>query len=211
MKAYLVFVMAPTNLKKWYLRNGRTQPLIFINNLSPELVINYFIKRVGLSSRSLRAAASGEDHTPPGIDGIRWQPLVAGLGENLPRQGADASYYHFMHENTEIICKMKVHLHRKPIRLSVKRSVLCRLQKVPSSSLAAGTWISACVRRIIIKRGVIVPTYCSTFLYTYRVSDHGIGTLHFIITHYCIATKLLDIRRNRNEILRKMNLFENKH
>lgn len=120
------FSMAPTNLKKWYLRNGRTQPLIFINNLSPELVINYFIKRVGLSSRSLRAAASGEDHTPPGIDGIRWQPLVAGLGENLPRQGADASYYHFMHENTEIICKMKVHLHRKPIRLSVKRSVLCR-------------------------------------------------------------------------------------
>lgn len=88
--------------KKWYIRNGRTQPLIFVNNLSPELVINYFIKRVGLSSRSLRAAASGEDHTPPGIDGIRWQPLVAGLGEKLSRQGSDTYYCHFMHENTEI-------------------------------------------------------------------------------------------------------------
>lgn len=105
MKAYLVFSMAPTNLKKMIHKERQDQPLIFVNNLSPELVINYFIKRVGLSSRSLRAAASGEDHTPPGIDGIRWQPLVASLGEKLSRQGADTYYCHFMHENTEIIGK----------------------------------------------------------------------------------------------------------
>lgn len=93
-----------TNQPEKMIHKERQDPAIdFCNNLSPELVINYFIKRVGLSSRSLRAAASGEDHTPPGIDGIRWQPLVAGLGEKLSRQGSDTYYCHFMHENTEII------------------------------------------------------------------------------------------------------------